>query len=352
MVKRGSSVACTAEQVAREPAGQPAENKKMPNTDISILVVDDTKFSSAMVNRVIARAGYQDVRHANSAANALKLIEERPAHILIADWLMPEMDGLELTQRVRQIDEAGNHFTYVMLLTAREGVDALAVAFEQGVDDFVNKSHMQDQLLPRLLSAERITTLQNRLLVENQHLIEANAKLKKLSPFDGLTGLGNRDYATRRLGETLKHVSSRGGAACYLLITIGSIETLRKQYPPAIMSQVLLAVGRRLRQLVRPLDVVTRISPNQFAIITHQPDIAHCSGQSYRRIFDGINLKAFKTTAGFISVKTTMSIAACDEDSLAPSPEALMELAQTGIARALDTGTIVSTRWDGADISA
>ena len=76
----------------------------MPNTDTSILVVDDTKFSSAMVNRVIARAGYLNVRHANSAATALKLLEERPAHILIADWLMPEMDGLEATRTIRNLD--------------------------------------------------------------------------------------------------------------------------------------------------------------------------------------------------------------------------------------------------------
>jgi sigma-B regulation protein RsbU (phosphoserine phosphatase) len=205
--------------------------------------------------------------------HALKLLEERPAHILIADWLMPEMDGLELSQRVRQLDEAGNHFTYIMLLTAKEGVEALAEAFEQGVDDFVNKSHMQDQLLPRLLSAERITLLQNRLMQENQNLIEANAKLKKLSPFDGLTGLGNRAYAARRLADTLKHVSSRGGAACCLLLTISNFEAIRKQYSAIIVSQMLLAVARRLRQLVRPLDVVTRIGPNQFAIITHQTDI-------------------------------------------------------------------------------
>lgn len=324
----------------------------MPNSDTSILVVDDAKFSSAMVNRVIARAGYTDVRHANSAANALRLLEDRAAHILIADWLMPEMDGLELTQHVRQHDEAGNHFTYVLLLTAKEGVEALVEAFEQGVDDFVNKSHMQDQLLPRLLSAERITHLQNRLLRENQNLIEANAKLKKLSPFDGLTGLGNRAYASRRLEETLKHVGSRGGAACYLLLTIGNFDAMRKQYPPVILSQLLLAVARRLRQLVRPLDVVTRISPNQFAIITHQPDIQHCAGSSYRRLHDGINLKAFKTSAGFLSIKVLLTIAACDEDTLAPEPEALMALAQAQIGKATDSNSIVSVRWGGATIPA
>lgn len=324
----------------------------MPNIDTSILVVDDTKFSSAMVNRVIARAGYQDVRHAHSAATALQMLEERPARILVADWLMPEMDGLELTQRVRQLDEATNHFTYVMLLTAKEGVEALAEAFEQGVDDFVNKTHMQDQLLPRLLSAERITSLQNRLLAENQGLIEANAKLKKLSPFDGLTGLGNREYASRRLEEALKHVGSRGGAACVKLLTIGNFEALRKQYPPAILSQLLLAVARRLRQLVRPLDVVTRISPNQFAIITTQPSLAHCAGSNYRRLYEGINLKAFKTSAGFLSVKVLLTIAACDNECLAPNPEALMSLAQAQIPRAAESSSIVSVQFGGAALTA
>lgn len=324
----------------------------MPNIDTSILVVDDTKFSSAMVNRVIARAGYQDVRHAHSAVTALQMLEERPARILIADWLMPEMDGLELTARVRQLDETNNHFTYVLLLTAKEGVEALAEAFEQGVDDFLNKSSMQEQLLPRLLSAERITSLQNRLLTENQNLIEANAKLKKLSPFDGLTGLGNRTYAERRLDESLKHVNSRGGATCYLLLTLANFDSLRKQYPPAILSQLLLTVARRLRQLVRPLDVVTRIAPNQFAIITNQPSIAHCSGNNFRRLYDGINLKAFKTPAGFLSIKVLLTIAACDNEALAPNAEALMALAQSQVDQAQETASVVSVRWGGATIPA
>lgn len=318
----------------------------MLKTDISILVVDDARFSSAMINRVIGNAGYKDVRHASSAQDALRQLEERATTILIADWLMPEMDGLELTQRVRQLDEANNHFTYIILLTAKEGVDALATAFDQGVDDFVNKSAMNDQLLPRLFAAERMSTMQNRLLIENQQLIEANARLKKLSTHDALTGFGNREYAIKRLGDTLRHVSSRGGAACYLLITLNSFDALRKQYPAAIVSQVLVAVSRRLRQLVRPLDVVTRISPNQFAIIMHQPDINHCNSQSFRRLYDGINLKAYKTSIGFISIKVAVTITASDTQVRSPSAEALMDLAQTQVVRAAETGNIVVTHWD------
>ncbi len=318
----------------------------MTKTDVSVLVVDDARFSSAMINRVIANAGYTDIRHASSAADALRQLEVRPTHILLADWLMPEMDGLELTQKVRQFDEASNHFTYVILLTAKEGMDALSHAFDQGVDDFVNKSAMNDQLLPRLFAAERMSNMQNRLLQENLQLIEVNARLKKLSTHDALTGLGNRDYAGRRLNDTLRHVSSRGGAACYLLLTISNFDSLRKQYPPAIISQLLVAVARRLRQLVRPLDVATRISPYQFAVIMHQPDIAHCNAQSFKRIFEGINLKAYKTAAGFISIRAALNVTACDTQLHGPSAEALMDLTLTQLGRAVDTGQIVVTHWD------
>ena len=76
----------------------------MPNPHLSILVVDDAKFSSAMIGRALSQAGYLDVRFASSASEALQLLEQRPASVLLADWLMPEIDGLELTARVRQLD--------------------------------------------------------------------------------------------------------------------------------------------------------------------------------------------------------------------------------------------------------
>ncbi|HAQ26671.1 MAG TPA: diguanylate cyclase, partial [Pseudomonas sp.] len=85
----------------------------MPNPQLSILVVDDAKFSSVMIGRALSKAGYQDIRFADSASAALALIEQRPANVLLADWLMPEMDGLELTAQVRQQDEMSAHYTYV-----------------------------------------------------------------------------------------------------------------------------------------------------------------------------------------------------------------------------------------------
>ena len=57
----------------------------MPNPQLSILVVDDTKFSSAVIGHTLSQAGYNDIRFASSAMDALSMHEERPASVMVAD---------------------------------------------------------------------------------------------------------------------------------------------------------------------------------------------------------------------------------------------------------------------------
>lgn len=317
----------------------------MARTGTSILIVDDAKFSSAVVNKALTVGGYADLRAVTNAPDALKALEERPASIVVADWLMPEMDGLELTRRIRQLDEVSNRYTYVILLTAKEGVEALAHAFDEGVDDFVNKSLMTQQLLPRVLAAERITSLNNRLLAENQQLLEQNRKLKTLSTLDALTGLGNRTYAVKRMADTLRHAQLRGGAACYLLITIANYAELERKTPRPVFAQLIIGVSRRLRQLVRPLDILVRVAPNQFALITHQTDIGQCSPAGFKRLLDGINRKEFKTQAGFHTIRSAISLVAADQATGFPDPEAMMKRAEELLPRALETSLIIAGKW-------
>ena len=128
-------------------------------------MVDDAKFSSTVVNRAFKNAGCRDIRVANDAPAALREMQSRAVSVLIADWLMPEMDGLELTDQVRQLDEQSGPYTYIVLLTAKESVNALTEAFDRGVDDFINKSDMSKQLLPRVFAADRLACRHNSLLM-------------------------------------------------------------------------------------------------------------------------------------------------------------------------------------------
>jgi len=317
----------------------------MPNPQLSILVVDDAKFSSVMIGRALSKAGYEDVRFANSASAALALIEERPASILLADWLMPEMDGLELTAQVRQQDEMSDHYTYIILLTGRDGQDVLSKAFDQGVDDFIGKSAMNDQLVPRVYAADRLCASLQRLMRENRLLTENIASLEKRNLIDPITGLGNARYLRQRLGDSLRQIESRGGALCYLSIGLPEISSQRERYGEHFHQELLRGVARRLQQLVRPLDILTRLDERHFGLLTLTDNLASCSPSSYKRLHEGLNLKAFKTSEGFISVKAGIGMVSLDASALPVEAPQIIERAAALLPDAYTTGRIVPLRY-------
>ena len=317
----------------------------MPNPDLSILVVDDAKFSSTIIARTLAQAGYHDVRNASSSAEALKMQEARPASLLLADWMMPDIDGLELASRIRQLDENNNHFTYVILLTARESADAMSEAFERGVDDFISKAEMSHQLLPRVYAADRLADMQNNLLLANQLLIETNKDLAEHSNIDLVTGLGNQRACRHNVEDSLHHVESRGGAMAYLLLGLTNWHQLQKQYDVAVMDELATGICYRLRHLTRPLDRVCRIAENEFTIITHFPSVEYAGTACFRRVYDGINLKSFKTSAGYLSLSACVGVCTVDNSETMPSPTDLERSALRQMLKSRETGLLAVINW-------
>ena len=316
----------------------------MPNPHLSILVVDDAKFSSAMIGRALSQAGYQDVRFASSASEALQQLEQRPASVLLADWLMPEIDGLELTARVRQLDETADHYTYIILLTGKEGENVLGEAFDRGVDDFISKAAMNEQLVPRVYAADRLCSTLQRLLHENRMLTQSVASLERRNLVDPLTGLGNPRYLRQKLSDSLRQIESRGGAVCYLLIGLPEATQLRSQYGERFFNELLHSAARRLQQLVRPLDVLTRLDDNHFGLITLLGDLQECSPSSFKRLHEGLNLKAFKTSEGFITLKAGISLVGIDAKALPTDSEQLILHAQKLLAESYASGRVAAMR--------
>lgn len=316
----------------------------MPNPHLSILVVDDAKFSSAMIGRALSQAGYQDLRFANSAAEAIRLLEQRPASVLLADWLMPEMNGLELTVQVRQFDEMAHHYTYVILLTGKEGENVLGEAFDSGVDDFISKAAMNEQLVPRVYAADRLCNTLQRLLQENRLLTENIVSLEQRNLIDPLTGLGNSRYLHQKMLDSLRQVESRGGALCYLLIGLQDMHELHQRYGDTFYNELLTGVARRLQQLVRPLDVLVRLDESHFGLITLLTDLHECSPSSFKRLHEGINLKAFKTSEGFISLKAGISLVGLDAKGLPITPEQIIDNATRILPESHSTGLVTALR--------
>ncbi|RMF13591.1 MAG: response regulator [Gammaproteobacteria bacterium] len=317
----------------------------MPNLDLSILVVDDAKFSSAIIAKRLKNAGYRDVRIANSPIVALKMMEQRPVSVLVADWLMPEMDGLQLTDRVRQLDEANHHFTYVILLTAKEGVEALSEAFDRGVDDFIYKSEMARQLLPRIYAADRIADMHNTLLLANRLLMENNRELEEKNVVDLTTGLGNQQYCRQKVRESFREIESRGGVTSYALIGVKNWHALKHTHTHSVLDEVANGIATRLQHLSRPLDIRCRISDNQFVVIYQLKRLDDASLATYKRLHDGINLKAFKTTAGFISVQAGTGVICVDANEAMPEVTLLEKAAGEALKASYETGTVAIRHW-------
>lgn len=312
----------------------------MPSPGLSIMVVDDTKFSSVMIGRALNQVGYDDVRYASTGSEALELLRQRPAQLLLADWLMPEMDGLALTSQVRGHDQQSGNYTYVVLLTGREGSSALAQAFEQGVDDFISKSDMNEQLIPRVRAAERLYRHLQALQHKNASLLQNLQRLQAGNTHDPLTRLGNQRSLLERLDKSLKQLEARGGVLGLLLFNIDNMAALRDSHGVEIQKQLLRTVGQRLEHLVRPLDHLARLDGNEFALITLMEPEHNYNAGSYKRLHDALNLKPCRTSAGYFHLETAISMVTLDASTLPVSGEHLVEQARANLAGARSRGRI------------
>ena len=320
----------------------------MPDSDIPILVIDDAKFSSAIIAKVLRAGGFSNVRFTNNPLEALRSIEKRPAQIIIADWLMPAMDGLELTRRVKKLDEPAGRHTYVMLMTTRDDFEALESAFAVGVDDFMNKAHLRAQLLPRIVAAAKISERHNELMKTNQHLQRKVKELQTTDLVDPVTGLGNLKFTMERLSATLTESETRGGAACLLLVGLNNLDVIKNQYDSSSIDELMSGISAKIRQLVRPLDIVTHPETNVFAVTTLQDSLENCTSQSFRRIFDSLYMHSFRTTQGYIPVVVGVSISAADASTGHPDAKTFSSFAYEGLAKSFDTGTITVQPFDSS----
>jgi sigma-B regulation protein RsbU (phosphoserine phosphatase) len=123
-----------------------------PNS-MTVLIVEDDPVSRRILQRNLSRLGCTVVQ-ANDGAEAWSILQREPVRIVISDWMMPNMDGLELCRHVRE--RGDGNYTYFILLTARQGEDAYREAMASGVDDFLTKPLDRQELMIRVLVAKRI----------------------------------------------------------------------------------------------------------------------------------------------------------------------------------------------------
>lgn len=295
-----------------------SRQRTMHENSKSILIVDDTKFSSALVKKTLIKDGFTDIRVADNAIDALSMLKERNADIMIADWLMPGMDGLALTQLVRELNRRQNTFTYVVLLTAKEENDDLKLAFSKGVDDFIGKTTINTHLLPRIHAAERISSVHNSLLKRELVLKEQFRKLTLMNRVDPTTGIGNEKFMSQQLDRYLKQHQGRNGNIGLLLCRLDNIESLNQLYGEAFKNELLKQASQRLQEAARPLDDIARINEDTLALALYGSDPTFITHKLIHRVEDSLLIKAYETEQGYVSLKGTIHYEVINANGQAP----------------------------------
>jgi len=308
------------------------------HADLSIIIVDDMQFSRAVLRSALQKEGYEDIRLAASASSVLDMLTERSADVVLADWVMPEMNGLELTNAIRQQDEDNNRYTSVIVFTAMEGEEAMMQAFQQGVDDYLTKPVNNKELAARVFAAGRIATLHNTLLQTSSALTAANTYLEEMNTTDPLTAIGNQRFISRQLEAQLLQTHSRGGELCLALVDIDHFQNINNRFSYETGDQVLKAFARRLRRAIRPLDVVGRIGADEFALILSYTEPTQFRSSIFDRIRETIRQLPIQTDQGNIPVTACMGVYCFAGGNGIETVQKLMEEARKNLVQAQQNG--------------
>jgi putative two-component system response regulator len=132
------------------------------DTAMQILIVEDDTISLKTLTMYARSLGY-DPLTAENGKEAESLWQIHRPKIVLTDWNMPEMDGIELSMRIRGAET--DDYTYIIMITARNDTDGLIQGFESGVDDYLTKPVNRAELAVRLKACERVLTLQSKDMV-------------------------------------------------------------------------------------------------------------------------------------------------------------------------------------------
>ena len=230
-----------------------------------ILIVDDDRLQRSVLEANLKTAGY-DVVSAENGREALEIFRKGYYPIVMTDWIMPEMSGLELCRAIRE-DDSGR-YTYIIILTSLNSKNDIIAGLEAGADEYLVKPPHQAELTSRLKTARRILDLE----LSQQRYIET---IKNLSLVDPVTGVFSRRYMDERIHQEIKRAYRYERSLSVILVGLNLFEQIVVTHGHYAGDLVSKSCADSLVEAVRKdVDWVARYGQNSFAVIMPETDSA------------------------------------------------------------------------------
>jgi putative two-component system response regulator len=236
-----------------------------------VLVADDDPVVREMLANFLKARGIDCVL-AHDGIEALAMFDEHHPKLVISDWSMPGIDGLELCRRIRA--RSGGRHVHFIMLTIYADEHELSRAFDAGVDDFLAKPFNSTGMLTRLRAGLRAVALYGEISDRhqgsrqlNEQLNDLNQRLERLAVTDDLTGLYNRRQAMHRLEEHWSQLERYARSVAVVSIDIDNFKQINDAHGHSGGDAVLKGVADAMREAVRTTDMVCRIGGEEFLVI-------------------------------------------------------------------------------------
>jgi diguanylate cyclase (GGDEF)-like protein len=227
-----------------------------------VLVVDDDAGARAVLGDYLSMRGH-DVTTVGDAETGWEAFQAHPFPIVLVDWRLPGMDGLQLCRRLR----AGprGEAAVILVVTGLDQPENLSAVLEAGANDYVKKPLDLELLDVRMSFAER----------EVAEIIErkrAQDELTHLALHDGLTNLPNRAVFYDRLHQAMLISRRNGSPLALLFLDLDRFKEVNDDFGHASGDVLLRQVGERLTTIVRASDTVARVGGDEFGVVLLSAD--------------------------------------------------------------------------------
>jgi two-component system, cell cycle response regulator len=229
-----------------------------------ILIAEDSLTQAVDLRRRLESLGHE-VTVADNGRKAWELLQSRPVPVAILDWLMPEMNGVDLCRKIR--GEKTLPYVYLILLTSKDHRHERLQGLRAGADEFLSKPIDTYELEVSLQTAERIIAAQNALAARMRELEQANEQLARLVLQDELTGLANLRGFQQALTDAFRHAMEDRLPLSLIRLELDHPHRVFAEMEPAHETELLMELANLLREASWDCGVLARVSAYGFAVI-------------------------------------------------------------------------------------